>query len=249
MRRAALVLLLFALATPALAGDWNWESCLRKDSRGYEFRQGVLTYQNAPLPPALRRVRTPVGEFVPRLLITDTDPLVDWVRIAKKPCPTAGIRPPLTAAERERGFYRARVEQRRAGTPAFWLHAVYYEAWIDPLKARDFLDDCAARAELTALIKAMEGYYLMRAQYPNAVALLVTGPEGYSGEWKALVDESLLADPWGTTYRVRVLAEGEARDQGRDYVLISAGPDRRFDSDDDIALPEPNPAADAVKTE
>lgn len=248
MRSAALALLL-CLVAPALAGDWNWESRLLKDSRGYEFRRGVLTYQQAPLPPALRRVRTPIGEFVPRLLITDTDPLVDWVRIAKRTLSQAGGLPPLTAAERERGFYRARVEQRRAGTPAFWLHAVYFDAWVDPLKARIFLDDCAVRAELTALIKAMDEYYLMRAQYPNAVALLVTGPEGYAGDWPALVDEALLADPWGTTYRVRVLAESQARDQGRDYVLISAGPDRKFETDDDLALPEPNPAADAVETE
>ena len=248
MRRAALLLLL-ALAVPALAGDWNWESRLRKDSRGYEFRQGMLSYQQAPLPPALRRVRTPVGEFVPRLLITDTDPLVDWVRISERTLSRAGSRPPLSAAERERGFYRARVEQRRAGTPAFWLHAVYFDAWIDPLKARDFLDDCAARVELTALIKAMEEYYLMRAQYPNAVALLATGPEGYAGEWATLVDESLLADPWGTTYQVRVLAESQARDQGRSFILLSAGPDRRFDSDDDIALPEPQPFAAAAATE
>ena len=62
--------------------------------------------------------------------------------------------------------------------------------------------------------------------YPERLDDLVAAPSGSAG-WKGpYLEGGLPDDPWGTAYRY-----GKHRDE---YLIVSAGPDRAFDTSDDV---------------
>jgi general secretion pathway protein G len=82
----------------------------------------------------------------------------------------------------------------------------------------------AARAQLDALDKALQAYRIDTGRFPSTsqgLAALVVQPVG-EARWRGpYLQGALPVDPWGTPYQYRL--PGPA---GRDYELLSYGPDR-----------------------
>lgn len=72
---------------------------------------------------------------------------------------------------------------------------------------------------------AISHYYIVNRKYPKTLEDLTVGEKG-----TALLDggETVLADPWGNKYEIKV--------QKRKVSVVSAGPDGLFGTEDDINL-------------
>lgn len=83
----------------------------------------------------------------------------------------------------------------------------------------------AARAQLDALDKALQGFRIDMGRYPTdaeGLRALVAAPAGGDGRWRGpYLKGELPLDPWGSPYQYR--ASGS---RGRDVDLFSFGRDR-----------------------
>ena len=83
----------------------------------------------------------------------------------------------------------------------------------------------AARAQLDALDKAVQAYRMDMGRFPPAtqgLRALVDKP-GDEARWRGpYLQGDVPSDPWGSAYQYRVPGSS-----GRDYDLVSWGPDRR----------------------
>ncbi|MCB1099930.1 MAG: type II secretion system protein GspG [Verrucomicrobiae bacterium] len=94
-----------------------------------------------------------------------------------------------------------------------------------------------ALADFSALESALTVYEAKSQRLPTTeqgLAALVEKPtiEPIPRSWARLIAK-VPHDPWGTEYGYRQIAESR-EPQGRRFVLISAGPDRQFDTEDDL---------------
>jgi hypothetical protein len=80
-----------------------------------------------------------------------------------------------------------------------------------------------ARNELVLLASAIRNYRTVRGTLPLRLSDLV--------ELDAPPDGALLPDPWGTDYDCMIVSKDPPR-----ATLRSAGPDREFDTDDDVVI-------------
>lgn len=91
----------------------------------------------------------------------------------------------------------------------------------------------AARAQLDAIEKALQGYRLDTGRYPSTsegLRALVTAPSGES-RWRGpYMQGEVPPDPWGSAYQYRSPGSGS-----RDYELISFGRDRSVGGSGDDA--------------
>ena len=82
----------------------------------------------------------------------------------------------------------------------------------------------AARAQLDAFDKALQAYRIDTGRFPSAsqgLQVLVTQPAG-EARWRGpYLQGAIPLDPWGQAYRY--IAPGS---NGREYDLVSFGPDR-----------------------
>lgn len=95
-------------------------------------------------------------------------------------------------------------------------------------------------ADFNAITSAMKTYRLNTGRYPTTeegLKALVEQPitDRPLQGWKKLAAH-LPADPWGNTYRYRLLPEG--RRAG--FEVTSAGKDREFGTEDDLSSLDPN---------
>jgi hypothetical protein len=69
-------------------------------------------------------------------------------------------------------------------------------------------------------------YHMRHHKFPSELRLLVVD----DGDEPPVIDggEDILTDPWGTDYKI------ELRNNGKRFVVVSAGPDMSFDTEDDI---------------
>jgi general secretion pathway protein G len=83
-----------------------------------------------------------------------------------------------------------------------------------------------ARAQIDAFDKALQAYRLDMGRYPSTdegLAVLTSAPADSAQRWRGpYLQAAVPTDPWGVSYRYR--APGN---NGRDYELLSFGPDRR----------------------
>lgn len=82
----------------------------------------------------------------------------------------------------------------------------------------------AAREAVNNIKGAVTNYYLQNKKYPSDLQALVTA----SGDDEPVLEggEGALEDPWGNDYRYER--------SGKKVVVMSAGPDGDFGTDDDI---------------
>lgn len=82
----------------------------------------------------------------------------------------------------------------------------------------------AAQSGVQSIKNAVTTYYLENKRYPSDLSVLVES----KGDEEAILTggEGALDDPWGTQFKM----EG----RGNRIVIISAGPDGEFGTDDDI---------------
>ena len=83
----------------------------------------------------------------------------------------------------------------------------------------------AAKESVDNISNAITSYYLQNKKYPNDLRDLIKD----NGEDEPILKggEGALEDPWGTDYKLE-------KKGSRRFVVISAGPDTEFGSDDDI---------------
>jgi general secretion pathway protein G len=88
----------------------------------------------------------------------------------------------------------------------------------------------AAKIEIAKLGEALDAYSGVHAAYPTTEQGLIelTGPSGQVDD--RFIKPGELNDPWGTAYEYLVPGENN-----EPYELISAGPDRQFETEDDIS--------------
>ena len=82
----------------------------------------------------------------------------------------------------------------------------------------------ATREAVVNLKNAVMNYYMQTKKYPSDLHALVVA----SGDDEPIIDggEGALEDPWGTEYKYER--------SGKKIVVISAGPDASFGTEDDI---------------
>lgn len=87
-------------------------------------------------------------------------------------------------------------------------------------------DAAAVKASVDNFAKGATLYQMRHHRFPSELRLLVVD----DGDDPPIIEggEELLTDPWGTDYKV------EIRNNGKRFVVISAGPDMSFDTEDDI---------------
>jgi general secretion pathway protein G len=100
-----------------------------------------------------------------------------------------------------------------------------------PKANRDEARVKTARAYLAALVTAVDMFEIDCGRYPTQkegleVLFRDPGIKDWMGPY--IRDEKSLNDPWDTALRYA------ARQNG--YIIVSAGPDRKFETDDDIHL-------------
>ncbi len=94
----------------------------------------------------------------------------------------------------------------------------------------------AALKNLRKLTSAMVVYRTVHEKYPDTLDALLT--------LKGTISKTDLTDPWKTKPKVVVFTAKEAEANGISFELISAGPDRKFGTADDISYPPRNPDFD-----
>ncbi len=90
----------------------------------------------------------------------------------------------------------------------------------------------AARAQISALSKALDLYRLDTGHYPPQEAglqALATAPEGVGGWQGPYLEKALPLDPWGQPYQYRIPGER------REYDLFSYGKDGKPGGSEDHA--------------
>lgn len=82
----------------------------------------------------------------------------------------------------------------------------------------------AAQASVKSIGEAVTSYYIKYKKYPTKLTQLVEGTD----DNPAILDggEGTLIDPWDNEYKYEM--------KGKRFVIISAGPDGEFGTDDDI---------------
>ena len=100
-----------------------------------------------------------------------------------------------------------------------------------PKANRDEARVKTARSYLAALVTAVDMFEIDCGRYPTQkegleVLFKDPGIKNWMGPY--IRDEKSLNDPWGTALRYAVRQNG--------YTIASAGPDRKFETDDDIHL-------------
>jgi hypothetical protein len=85
-----------------------------------------------------------------------------------------------------------------------------------------------ARADLLDLAREVGRYAASTGTYPATLELL--------GRWERRAIRQL-QDPWGQPYQVRYGGSGLLTSSPGEVSLISAGPDRRLETPDDIVIP------------
>ncbi len=101
--------------------------------------------------------------------------------------------------------------------------------------------DPVALSRLKSLSAAMVIYRVSNGAYPSDI-----------GELKELPDAASpddFTDPWGTVPRMEIFPEYKAVEKRIDFKFTSAGPDRVFDTADDISYPDevPNPKYNQIE--
>jgi type II secretory pathway pseudopilin PulG len=86
------------------------------------------------------------------------------------------------------------------------------------IRALDRTEQLALDRQVDAIKSALDAYYTDHNEYPDMLDLLV--PD-------YIVTPGQLDDPWGNRFKI-------AKDEEMNLVLISAGQDRTFGSQDDI---------------
>jgi type II secretion system protein G len=83
----------------------------------------------------------------------------------------------------------------------------------------------AAKASVDNISNAVTQYYLSNKKYPSTLRDLIQE----RGDDEAILKggEGALEDPWGTEYKYE-------KKGARKFVVISAGPDTEFGTDDDV---------------
>ena len=83
----------------------------------------------------------------------------------------------------------------------------------------------AAKEAVNNIKAAVTNYYLQYKKYPSDLSALIEA----KGDDEPVLDggEGALEDPWGTEYRYE--------HKGKKILIVSAGPDGEFDTDDDIS--------------
>lgn len=85
-------------------------------------------------------------------------------------------------------------------------------------KALDRTEKLALDRQVDNIKNALDNYYSSHNEYPDMLDMLVP-------DYVAVPKQ--LDDPWGNRFKI-------AQDEEMNLVLISAGPDRKFGSEDDI---------------
>ena len=108
--------------------------------------------------------------------------------------------------------------------------------WSDRLSSE--LREAVFQARKTLLIisLAVDAFKADCGVYPSpetGVQSLVKNPgiDNWNGPYLKLDPQGILKDPWGSSYRYRLIADG--------YRVDSAGPDRTFDTEDDVTRDPP----------
>ena len=83
------------------------------------------------------------------------------------------------------------------------------------------------RTNMATVATAIDMYQVDRDVYPSDLKALSHDPSGWR-EGRMYLRDQNLADQWGTEFRYT--------NRTNSYELRSAGPDRRFDTPDDIVL-------------
>ena len=91
-------------------------------------------------------------------------------------------------------------------------------AIISLSSATDSADAAAVKQSVDNFAKGGTLYHMRHHKFPSELRLLVVD-DG---------DEPPVIDPWGTDYKI------ELRNNGKRFVVVSAGPDMSFDTEDDI---------------
>ena len=92
--------------------------------------------------------------------------------------------------------------------------------------ATDSADAAAVKQSVDNFAKGGTLYHIRHHKFPSELRLLVVD----DGDEPPVIDggEDILTDPWGTDYKI------ELRNNGKRFVVVSAGPDMSFDTEDDI---------------
>lgn len=119
-----------------------------------------------------------------------------------------------------------------------WLNIVAVIAWtaffgiFQGSLAEDKMTKAAE--QMGELDTAIQEYYGLTVSYPMLLEHLLYGPEEYRGEWRSLIVKEALNDPWGVPYILIYDKSPGTSDNALSYQLVSAGPDGKFDTGDDL---------------
>jgi general secretion pathway protein G len=92
--------------------------------------------------------------------------------------------------------------------------------------------ESAAKADITTLKGQLDAFEIDNSRYPTTeegLMALVEKPSGDLPNWKHYYIEKLPSDPWGHPYVYRCPGTN-----GKDFDLLSAGPDGQAGDADDI---------------
>lgn len=91
-------------------------------------------------------------------------------------------------------------------------------------------NETAAKASVDSLKEAVTTYYINNSKLPTSLSQLVEG----SDDKPAILEggEGALIDPWNNEYKYET--------RGKRFVIISAGPDGDFGTEDDIRSDKTN---------
>ena len=88
------------------------------------------------------------------------------------------------------------------------------------------------------IVAACEKYLYLAVDYPSTMRQLTQGPDLHTKDWKPLIPPEMLKDAWGTPYRLEHRGLIKDAEKGAGIKILSAGPDKIFNTKDDISYPD-----------
>ncbi len=253
-------------------GGWLFEIRIHNQGSRSEYATGHLSYKGVEISPRFGQVITPIGRFNWTTgswppndpgSWTQWDPAYGQDEIkAPKSSEAARTDADVPAENLNRGWYKAPFDRCARNTPEIWFYALAPGCWIDPAKVLQVLNELESLGESLAAPPALpEGPKPMPRPMPliNKEELVPEQPPlaeqaleemrrllpvcAQAGpEWAARVSADERTDPWNREYRAMQLTEMDASIQGYDWEILSAGPDGRFGTADDLSVHEDVPA-------
>ena len=104
---------------------------------------------------------------------------------------------------------------------------------VNLTKSQDEAMRDASKLAMGTVAQSLQLYRVHNFRFPGAdqgLDALIRNP-GNTAKWRGpYIEEQKLRDPWGTKFNYE--------SDGRNFKIISAGPDQSFGNEDDVSYPE-----------